>query len=77
MSQVVGLMYPWDCLLLESGILALFLPNLRSVILPVTVEPGSNWIEMLSTEEAPNGLAVFMFRYLLFRLMFGFGKLKV
>lgn len=40
-------------------------------------DAAQNWHQGLSTEVAPNGLMVFMFRYLLFRLMFGFGKLKV
>lgn len=46
--------YPWDCLLLESGFLALFLEQ----------------------DKTPSPFLAFSFRLLLFRVLFGFGKLK-
>eukprot|EP01138_Halocafeteria_seosinensis_P014580 gb/GECG01014885.1/.p1 GENE.gb/GECG01014885.1/~~gb/GECG01014885.1/.p1 ORF type:complete len:1228 (+),score=133.40 gb/GECG01014885.1/:1-3684(+) len=76
-DKVVGMLYPWDCLIMESGVLALFLPRLNCMPLSIFgSDAAENWQEGLSTDVAPNGLMVFMFRYLLFRLMFGFGKLK-
>lgn len=59
----VGLTYPWDCLLLEAGFLAVFLPaspSLPDIALTVPPLPAVAW----------------GFRWLFFRLLFGFGKLK-
>lgn len=49
-------------------IYALFLPALR----PLSLSSLSS----LAAVEAPNPLVAWSFRWLLFRLMFGFGKLK-
>ena len=60
----MNLMFPWDCLLLESAFLALFLPSLAGPASMHTVAP-------------PGSLLAFCFRLLIFRLLFGFGKMKV
>ena len=57
-----GLNFPWDYLLLEMGFLSLLLP---------AVVPGS-----LALARAPTALSSLSLRWLLFRLMFGFGKMK-
>ncbi|HEX4477236.1 MAG TPA: lipase maturation factor family protein, partial [Polyangiaceae bacterium] len=59
----VGLIFPWDSLLFESTVLALFLPHVRAL-------PN---LEALS---APAPALAWAYRILLFRLMFGFGKQK-
>ncbi|MEZ0542400.1 lipase maturation factor family protein [Fibrella arboris] len=59
----VGMSYPWDCLLLEAGFLALFLPNL----------PPLPQVAMAS---APLPLVAWAYRWLFFRVLFGFGKYK-
>ena len=58
-----SLMFPWDCLLLEAGFLALFLP-----------EPAA--LPSLETEALPLPVVAFAFRFLVIRLMWGFAKLK-
>lgn len=58
-----ALMFPWDCLLLEAGFLALFLPE--STPLPA-----------LSASALPLPIVAFAFRFLVIRLMWGFAKLK-
>jgi hypothetical protein len=60
----VDLCYPWDCLLFEVGFLSLWLP-----VLPPLWEGAS------AAALPPRPLA-WAFRWLLFRLMLGFGKLK-
>jgi hypothetical protein len=63
LDPVVGFIYPWDCLLLEAGVMALFLPathalpDLHALVAPA---PALTWAH----------------RLLLFRVMFGFGKQK-
>jgi hypothetical protein len=64
MDLVADLNYPWDCLLLEAGFLAMLLPATQ----PLALGPGA-------VEPPSDGLA-WAFRWLLFRVMFGFGKLK-
>jgi len=58
------IVYPWDCLLSEAGFISLFLPSL----LPLTAGVG--------LREPAVPLVAFSLRWLLFRLMFGFGKMK-
>jgi hypothetical protein len=58
-----SLMFPWDCLLIEAGFLALFVPE--APLLPE-----------LSASTLPLPVVAFMFRFLLIRLMWGFAKLK-
>ena len=60
----IDLSYPWDCLLFEAGWLALFLPAPQFIY--------GNFLVL----EKPSLLLSFLFRWLLFRVMFGFGKLK-
>lgn len=57
------LIFPWDCLLLEAGFLALFLS-------PVPILPT------VEASVLPLPIVAFALRFLLFRLMFGFGKYK-
>ncbi|HEY1297058.1 MAG TPA: lipase maturation factor family protein [Chloroflexota bacterium] len=55
--------YPWDCLLLEAGLLALMLP---------VVEPLPGW----AATALPMPIVVVAFQVLLVRVLWGFGKLK-
>jgi hypothetical protein len=57
------LIFPWDTMLQEAGFLTLFLPN---------VQP----LPALEAVSAPYPAAAFMVRFLVLRLMFGFGKVK-
>lgn len=57
------LLYPWDCLLFEAGFLALFLPDPRT-------------LPDLALSSAPHPAIAWTFRWLLFRVVFGFGKYK-
>ena len=74
--------FPWDSLLLESTVLCIFLPNTNSVssiaaaLLGGSPVSGAAWLSALSVPEAPTPLLQFLFRWLLFRMMWGFGKLK-
>ena len=61
-SNMMGLAFPWDCLLLESAFLSLFLPTLS--------------VTQLALPVMPLRLVTFSFRLLLFRLLFGFGKVR-
>lgn len=61
--DLAALIFPWDCLLLEAGILGLFLPAWRE-------------LPDLHASAVPLPLAAFAFRFLLIRLMWGFAKLK-
>nr|MDQ3037379.1 lipase maturation factor family protein [Myxococcota bacterium] len=59
----VDLLYPWDALLLEAGLLAVLAPPLAllpSLALEVPAHPMLTWA----------------FRFLAFRVVFGFGKYK-
>lgn len=68
LSLVVGgqtfLSFQWDILLLETGFLAIFLN-------PVNIIP--KW----SSREAPSKIVVWLHRWLLFRLMFASGAVKL
>ena len=66
-DPVFGLSMPWDCLLLEAGWIAALLPTPAAftsfanlLVDPVPVQPAASWL----------------IRWLLFRLMIGFGKMK-
>lgn len=63
LQHAVFLAYPWECLLLEAGFLALFLP--APLALP-------EW----NASAAPLPAVGWAFRWLVFRMVFGFGKLK-
>jgi hypothetical protein len=61
--DVCSLMFPWDCMLLEAGFLALFLPTGEA-------------LPSLYATELPLPVVSFMWRFLVIRLMLGFAKLK-
>ncbi len=63
LDSAVGLVYPWDTVLLEAGFLALMLPPLRA-------------LPELSAAAAPLPVVAWTFHWLLFRVIFGFGKFK-
>ncbi len=63
LDMAIGLIFPWDCLLFESTLLALFVP--ATLPLPAIAAVGT-----------PAPLIAWAFRLLLFRVMFGFGKQK-
>ncbi len=59
----LALTYPWDCLLLEAGFIALFLPSV-------------NALPDISATATPLPAVAWAYRWLLFRLILGFGKIK-
>ncbi|MEY4512951.1 MAG: hypothetical protein RLZZ450_5073 [Pseudomonadota bacterium] len=61
--DVAALMFPWDCLLLEAGFLALFLPEPRMIF-------------ELGASSLPLPVVAFTFRFLIVRVMWGFALLK-
>jgi Lipase maturation factor len=61
--EPAGLIFPWDTMLQEVGFLALFLPVTAS-------------LPMWEAAALPDPTLAFMFRWLVIRLMLGFGKLK-
>jgi hypothetical protein len=63
LDLMVGLIYPWDCLLFEASVLSLFLP--ATYALPE-----------LAAVSSPAPALAWAHRLLLFRVMFGFGKQK-
>ncbi|HYF03152.1 MAG TPA: lipase maturation factor family protein [Patescibacteria group bacterium] len=63
LDLVFAFSYPWDCVLLEAGFLGLFLPALHYLPDPAAVT-------------LPHPAVAWLFRLLVFRLIFGFGKLK-
>ena len=63
LDVAIGLGMPWDCLLLELGWLGALLPPLPPV-------------PALAAAATPHPYVGWMCRWLLFRLIFGFGKLK-
>lgn len=63
LDMAIGLIFPWDCMLFEATLLALFLP-------PTHALPN------LEAVAAPAPILSWAYRLLIFRLMFGFGKQK-
>ena len=61
----LDLSYPWDCLLYEAGWLALFLPH----SLPL-------WEGTIGLSDHVEPFLSGLFRWLMFRVMIGFGKIK-
>jgi hypothetical protein len=57
------LIFPWDTMLQEVGFLSLFLPGVEA-------------LPKLTAESLPYPAVAFMFRFLVLRLMLGFGKVK-
>ena len=65
LDEIVDLKFPWDSLLLELSALAALLPPLEAPV----------W-QSIRVTTAPHPWVGFVFRFALFRLLFGFGKLK-
>jgi hypothetical protein len=63
LDRPMVLVYPWDCLLFEAGFWAIFLPATQ-------VLPDAHAVA------APLPALVWLYRLLVFRVMFGFGKHK-
>ena len=59
----IGLTFPWESMLFEAGLLALLLPRLE--MLPI-----------VRMSESPDPVLMWAFQWLLFRVLFGFGKNK-
>jgi len=62
-DHCMELSFPWDCFLLEAGFLALFLPAIHS-------------LPQIQAVAEPLPVIAWAYRWLIFRLMFGFGKFK-
>lgn len=63
LDKAIVLIFPWDCVLFELTLLALFLPAWPA-------------LPSLAVTETPTPLLAWAFRLLVFRVMFGFGKAK-
>jgi hypothetical protein len=59
----MALTFPWDCLLFEAGFIALFLP-------------ATSALPELSATALPLPAVSWAYRWLIFRLILGFGKIK-
>lgn len=59
----IGMSFPWESMLYEAGFLALFLPALER-------------LPSLRMSAAPDPLLMWAFQWLIFRVLFGFGKNK-
>ncbi len=64
------LCFQWDILLLEAGFLAIFLAPMRILDLPFAPGKSPKWF-------APHVVSVWLFRWLLFRLMLESGLCKI
>jgi len=62
-DHCLELTFPWDCFLFEAGFLALFLPAVHS-------------LPQIQAMHEPLPVIAWAYRWLIFRLMFGFGKFK-
>lgn len=63
LDAAMDLLYPWDCLLSEAGLLAVFLP-------------ATQLLPQVAAVAAPAPVLVFAYQLLLARLLVGFGKIK-
>ena len=63
LDVAVGLTFPWESMLFEAGLLAILLPPLER-------------LPALRMSAIPDPLLMWMFQWLLFRVLFGFGKNK-
>lgn len=61
--EQLGLVFPWDTMLMDAGFLGLFLPTVSA-------------LPALTVTELPQPFVVFMFQWLVIRLMWGFAKVK-
>jgi hypothetical protein len=59
----IGLQFPWQCVICETMWLAVLLPPTQQ-------------LPAIAATRAPGPLLAFLFRWLAFRIMIGFGKLK-
>ena len=73
LDMPIGLLYPWDSLLLEAGALAMLLP-VPPLLMPRGV--SSTLGEVFALDAPPHPWVAFAFRLLLARVMLGFGKKK-
>ena len=82
MISIDGSIYPWDTLLAEAGFLTLWLPSTPSLgPLLVRGASESNFAALYAPTSyaavsLPSPLLSFAFRWLLFRVLVGFGKIK-
>ena len=63
LDKSIGLVFPWDSMLFELGFLSLFLPRWSA-------------LPELAATTTPAPLLVWAYRLLVFRVLFGFGKVK-
>lgn len=63
LDRPMVLVYPWDCMLFEAGFWGMFLPS-------------THLLPDVSASAAPLPAVAWVFRLLIFRVMFGFGKHK-
>lgn len=63
LDVAIRLIFPWDCTLFEAGFFAMFLP-------------ATHALPELSAVAAPDPALAWMYRLLVFRVLFGFGKFK-
>jgi len=63
LDLAMALVFPWDCMLFECTVLGLLLP-------------GTQPLPSVYAVAAPAPIVAWAYRFLLFRLMFGFGKQK-
>ncbi|HEY2511935.1 MAG TPA: lipase maturation factor family protein [Polyangiaceae bacterium] len=63
LDRVLYLMFPWDSMLFEAGVFAIFLPPLHA-------------LPDVTSVAAPDPALAWVYRLLLFRVIFGFGKFK-
>ncbi len=73
LNYCVGLTFPWDAFLLEAGFLCAFFAPLPTLFTASDVCANDS---ALSMNTLPHPLHQWLFRWLLARLMLGFGKLK-
>ncbi len=63
LDRVLYLMFPWDSMLFEAGVFAIFRPPLHR-------------LPDVAAATAPDPALAWVYRLLLFRVLFGFGKFK-
>lgn len=86
LDLAMGMGYPWDCYLIETNVLCVFFPALLALpgLQALSEGDASGALDALGQADASalgtdgvvSPLAGFLWRWLAYRLMFGFGKLK-